>query len=475
MTRRRLDFVSFTAAAVVLLSALGCAVGPSYEGPPEVQEPAAWSGELRGGLTSADLDPEALATWWEGLEDPILTELVESAIEANLDLRTAEAQLRQARAQRGLAGAERFPTVVGTAGATQTGTIAGTGGPPSSQLYSGGFDATWEADVFGGQRRAVEASDADLQAAEEARRDVLITVVAEVALNYVELRTFQLRYEVARQNLALQDDTLEIVRAQYDNGAATRLDLEQVTANVTATRAALPALEESISRSKNRLTTLLGEVPGARDAQLDPPGSIPVPPIEVAVGVPADTLRRRPDVRASERRFAAETARVGVATAELYPKFFLNGSIGVESISANSPTSSYNVGPGMRWPVFDGGRIRRQIEIQDAVQEQAMIAYESAVLSALEETQNALTAFALEQDRLRLLSESARSAESAAEIASNRYEAGHSPFLEVLDAQRTVLATQDEQAASEGSVTSNLIRVYKALGGGWSPLEPVAQ
>ncbi len=304
---------------------------------------------------------------------------------------------------------------------------------------------------------------------------MLITVVAEVALNYVELRTFQLRYEVARQNLALQDDTLEIVRAQYDNGAATRLDLEQVTANVTATRAALPALEESISRSKNRLTTLLGEVPGARDAQLDPPGSIPVPPIEVAVGVPADTLRRRPDVRASERRFAAETARVGVATAELYPKFFLNGSIGVESISANSPTSSYNVGPGMRWPVFDGGRIRRQIEIQDAVQEQAMIAYESAVLSALEETQNALTAFALEQDRLRLLSESARSAESAAEIASNRYEAGHSPFLEVLDAQRTVLATQDEQAASEGSVTSNLIRVYKALGGGWSPLEPVAQ
>jgi NodT family efflux transporter outer membrane factor (OMF) lipoprotein len=457
--------------AALLLSA-GCAVGPDYEGPPDVRTPEGWSGVLQGGLTPADLDPDALATWWEALDDPRLTELIEAAIEANLDLRTAEAQLRQARAQRALAGANRFPTLGSRGAVTQSGSFS-SNGSESSQLYSGGFDSSWEVDVFGGLQRAVEAGEADLQAAEETRRDVLVTVVAEVALNYIELRTSQLRYDVATRNLALQRETLQVVRGQFENGAATALDLEQATANVTATQASLPALAQDIERSKNRLTTLLGEVPGARDSQLDSPAAVPVPPLEVAVGVPADILRRRPDVRVSERRFAAETARVGVATAELYPKFFLNGSIGIESISAAGATGAYRVGPEVRWPVFDAGRTRRQIEIQDAIQEQAMIAYEAAVIGALEETQNALTAFALEQDRLRLLRESTESAARAAGIASNRYEAGYSPFLEVLDAQRTVLVAQDEEAASAGAVASNLVRLYKALGGGWSPLDPI--
>jgi NodT family efflux transporter outer membrane factor (OMF) lipoprotein len=459
------------ALTAAILPWAGCVVGPDYEGPPDLTTLATWSGELQGGLTAGELDPETLATWWERLDDPELTALVEAAIAANLDLRTAEAQLRQARAERALTSANRFPTLGSHGEVARQGTLSG-GGGSSTELYAGGFDAQWEIDVFGGLRRAVEASEADLQVAEETRRDVLVTVVAEVALNYVELRTFQRRFAAAKRNLALQEETLEIVRSQFENGAATALDLERASANLAATRASLPALEQNVQRSKNRLTTLLGEVPGTRDGQLDSPAEIPVPPLEVAVGVPADVLRRRPDVRAAERRFAAETARVGVATAELYPKFVLRGSVGVESLSPGSVTRPFRVGPEVRYPIFDAGRTRRQIEIQDAVQEQAMLAYEAAVIGALEETQNALTDFALEQERLALLRESTESAARAAELASRRYEAGYSPFLEVLDAQRTVLAVQDDEAASAGAVTSNLVRLYKALGGGWSSLDP---
>ena len=215
MIRRWLGLLSL-APAVVLLLPLGCAVGPDYEGPPDVQKPAEWSGELRGGLTSADLDPDALATWWRNLDDPILDDLVESAIDANLDLRTAEAQLRQARAERGLTGANRFPTI-GSRAQAQKQRAAVTEGQ-SVEIYSGGFDSSWEVDVFGGLQRAVEASDADLQVAEEFRRDVLVSVVAEVAINYIELRTFQLRYEVAKRH-----PRLAAVTKSRLSGSSTRL------------------------------------------------------------------------------------------------------------------------------------------------------------------------------------------------------------------------------------------------------------
>ncbi len=459
-------------ATGLLILATACApVGPDYSRP-EVPVPATWSGRLEGGLTAAELDPASLSRWWEGLGDPLLSRLVETAIQANLDLRTADAQLRQARAERALARGARFPTLGGRGSTVRSGEI--TSGSSSSELYAGGFDASWEIDVFGGQRRAIEAAAADEQAALESRRDVLVSVLAEVALNYVELRTFQERLAIAQQNLRTQEEALGIVQAQVERGAALGVDLEQALSNVAATRAQIPSLSQNVSRAKNRLSVLLGEAPGSRSEELRDPGELPVPPVEVALGVPADVLRRRPDVRRAERQLAAETARVGVATAELYPKFVLNGTIGIESLSLSGLTGLYNTGSQVTWQIFDGGRTRSRIEVQDAIQEQALIAYEGALLEALEDVENAMTDFAEEQVRLQSLRESEAAAARAAALASTRYEAGGSPFLEVLDAQRTLLGAADSRAESEGEVVSNVIRLYKALGGGWDSEEPGA-
>ena len=275
---------------------------------------------------------------------------------------------------------------------------------------------------------------------------------------------------IAVRNLENQEEALEIVRAQVTAGATSGLDLEQATSNVAATQAQLPSLHQNISRAQNRLSVLLGETPGSRAEELSKFRELPVPPIEIAVGVPAEVLRRRPDVRAAERQLAAETAQVGVTTAELYPKFMLNGSIGIDSLSISG--AAYKIGPEMSWRIFDGGRTRREIEIQNTVQEQALIAYEETILEALEDVENSMTDFAQEQVRLRWLRESSEAASQAAQLAASRYEAGASPFLEVLDAQRTSLSAEDTQAASEGQVVSNLIRLYKALGGGWTSIEP---
>ena len=466
--RSQSNCIRFSQFVCILALAAACtAVGPDYTRP-EFTTPAKWSGRLQGGLTPSELDPASLSRWWEDLGDPTLSRLIEAAIEANLDLRTATSQVRQARADRARTRAGRFPTLGGQGSATQSGETDSDLG--SSKLYSGGFDASWEIDVFGGVRRAVEAADASDEAAVEARRDVLVSVLAEVALNYVELRTFQQRHMIAVRNLENQEEALEIVRAQVTAGATSGLDLEQATSNVAATQAQLPSLHQNISRAQNRLSVLLGETPGSRAEELSEFRELPVPPIEIAVGVPAEVLRRRPDVRAAERQLAAETAQVGVATAELYPKFMLNGSIGIDSLSISG--AAYTIGPEMSWRMFDGGRTRREIEIQNTVQEQALIAYEGTILEALEDVENSMTDFAQEQVRLRWLRESSEAASQAAQLAASRYEAGASPFLEVLDAQRTSLSAEDTQAASEGQVVSHLIRLYKSLGGGWTSIEP---
>ncbi len=302
--------------------------------------------------------------------------------------------------------------------------------------------------------------------------------MAEIALNYVEIRTQQGRLTVAEANRDSQSRTVELVRANVDAGETARLDLEQALTNLESTRSTIPSLEIGLIQAKNRLAVLLGLPPGAVDDELAERGSIPLAPPQVAIGVPADVLRRRPDIRRAERELAAATAKIGVATADLYPTLTLVGSVGLESLSAGDFLSSasrvFGVGPLLQWNLFDAGRIRNNIEIVGAQQEQALIAYEAAVLDALQDVENSIVAYGKEMVRRQSLVDGEQSARRALAIAEDQYKAGETDFLSVLDAQRSLLALQDQLAASNGQVTTNVISLFKALGGGWTPQAPAA-
>jgi len=464
----------FLATLAALVALAGCAsVGPDYV-KPDTQVSAAWHAPLGGGLAPTVMSPEVLAAWWTTLKDPELSGLIERAAAGNLDLKKAKARIRQARAGRGAAAAGYFPTLDATGNAGRSYSSERTGTDKINDLYNAGFDAGWEIDIFGGVRRSVEAASADLQAAEEDLRDVLVSLLGEVALNYIEVRTYQARISKAEGNIAKQQETYQVALWRQQAGLSDELAVQEARYNLESTRAQLPGLRSGLEESLNRIAVLLGEQPGSIHKQMEGPAAIPAPPSDVAVGVPAEMLQRRPDVRRTERELAAQTARVGVATAELYPKFTLIGSIGIEALSLDSlvstPVRMYSFGPRISWPIFRGGAIRANIEVQSALQEQALIAYEKAVLDALEEVENVLTAYAEEQkkrDSLRAAEEAAR---TAVEIAIGKYEAGLIDFLAVLVAQRSLLSFQDQLAQSDGAVATNLVKLYKALGGGWESM-----
>jgi NodT family efflux transporter outer membrane factor (OMF) lipoprotein len=444
-------------------------VGPDYVAP-QISAPQAWHAELRSGGAAQPADPHVLARWWTTLNDPILTSLIDRAVQRNLDLKKAQARVREARARRGSSQAGLFPTLDATGSATRS-RVSGKAST-AYDAYAVGLDASWEVDVFGGVRRSVEAATADLQASGEDLRNVLVSLLGEVALNYLDARTFQARLAVAEANLAAQNETYELTAIRVQAGLTTALDLEQAKYNLESTRSQIPTLQSGLEEAKNSLAILLGEHPGAVHAELAARQPIPVPPLEVAVGVPADLLRRRPDVRQAERKLAAQTAQIGVATAELYPKFSLVGSIGLSALDLTNLLSAtsraYSIGPSVSWRLFDAGAVRKNIEVQSALQEQALIQYETTVLTALEEVENALVAFVEEQRRREALREASRAAERAVALVQAQYGAGTVDFRSVLDAQRSLLSLQDQLAQSEGSVASNVVRLYKALGGGWT-------
>ncbi|MFT6364342.1 MAG: NodT family efflux transporter outer membrane factor (OMF) lipoprotein [Planctomycetota bacterium] len=435
---------------------------------------AAWDGRLEGVISDGELDPILLAEWWTSFEDATLDSIMDRAIQANLNLRTARAQLRAARAQRLVADGANGPTANVSGSGTRSGNEAATG-----ELYSVGLDASWEIDLFGGKQRGNEAADADLQAAEEARRDVLVSVLAEVALNYSDLRTLQERKSLTEQSLTAFVEQQEIVQAKFDAGETSRLDLDQADSNVAKVRASLPSFQQQISQIQNRLALLCGLAPGSLNDQLDQWLPLKLPNVAVAIGVPAEVLRRRPDVRRAERLLAAETARVGVAKADLYPSLSLGGSIGLQSNASSSLFDTisqlWSFGPRVSWNLYDGGQARQRIEVQDAVQEQALIAYEEVILKSLEEVQNAATSYGLEQIRFASLEQASISAGRASDLAQTRYLAGDSEFLNVLDAQRTAISSADERAQSRGKIIGDLIRLYKSLGGGWESVAPLSE
>ena len=464
------------ATPATLLAALlltGCAaVGPNYAAP-ELATPATWRSAAAATVTVAPTAPADLATWWQQLDDPTLTGLVEQALQTSLDLRTAQAKLREARARRALAGAELFPTVSGSADGRRVKASGESGGGGTASRFSAGFDASWELDVFGGVRRGVEAAQANLEASQASLHEVQVSLVAEVGLNYVELRASQAALAIARANAASQAETLQLTQWRAQAGLTTALDVEQARANLEQTKAQIPSLETSRAEAEHRLEILLGQQPGTLAQRLTQPGEIPRLPARVAVSIPADTLRQRPDVQVAERTLAAETARIGVVEAQAYPNFSLSGSLSLEALTLGA-LSSGNAGAAsvlgsVAAPIFDAGRIRQQVNIQTAVQEQALINYESTVLNALAEVENALVALANTRQRQDNLREALQAARLAARLARHRYSAGLSDFQTVLDTERTVLTVEDKLVLSEADGVKTLIQLYKAVGGGWSP------
>jgi multidrug efflux system outer membrane protein len=461
------------------LTLAGCAVGPRYRAP-DPGVPQAWDAIAQGASAAEGSTPE-LREWWKGLGDPALSAVVDEALRGAPDLQLARARLREARAQRTAAGADRFPSLTGSASAsrsTASTRAGGMGGGSASTLYRAGFDAGWELDLFGRVRRGVEAAQADLEASEATAQDAQVSLVAEVAADYTDVRAAQLRLAVARRSAESQAQTLQLTAWRAQAGLASTQDVDQARANLETTRAQVPALELSQAQAEHQLDVLLGQPPGSVHARLAAPagGDLPTAPARLAAGIPADALRRRPDVRAAERRLAAETARTGVAEAARYPALKLSGSIGVEALTPGGLLRSGSVFSslvaGLTAPVFDAGKLRAQAEAQDAVREQAEVQYRQAVLGALQEVEDALWALARDGDRAEALALAVSSARSAAQLAEQRYAAGLIDFPSVLDAQRTALGAEDALASTRAEGVKALIKLYKAMGGGWSPPEP---
>jgi len=521
--------LSRLSALVVLVagSVTGCAVGPHYQ-PPAPELPDRWHEVASDGLQAGQAE---VAQWWRVFQDETLWRLIERAAQENLDVRIAVLRIRQARALRGAAtgallpsldsqggyrrskGSANGPTAfpqgpgkaaqfantvargvagqaiwAGTAamgpGAQVVGTpvlngLMGMLPTPSAlpeteevNLHMAGFDASWEIDIFGGIRRNIEAADAALEASVEDYRSTLVSLFGEVAATYIEIRTLQSEIGTTRRNIALQKEILELTQAKLAHDLATELDVRQAETILATTESQLPQLENALYVSMYRLGVLLGREPSALCDELAAQAPIPTPPEEVLVGVPADILRRRPDIRAAERRLAAQTAQIGVAVSALYPRFTLTGTFGFESTDLNhvldARSITYGFGPSVRWNIFNGLQNLYRIAAQEAATREAYFVYRRTLLTALQEVESAMVAYKREQARRDALERAVKAARRSVELAAALYRNGLVDFQNVLDAQRSLTALENMLAQSRGQVAVNLVSLYKALGGGWS-------
>lgn len=468
-------------AALAALLVGGCAVGPDYA-PPKPSAPAAWSGaspaprEVPSTVTSAA--PE-LTHWWRQFNDPKLNELVEEAVKANLDLKLAGARVRQARAARGIAIAGLMPSVDASAAFTRLHPAGVRPTTDQQSLYQSGLDAIWELDVFGGHRRSVESASAGLQAAVEGVHDAQVSVVAEVALNYLQLRGYQQQLAISRKNLEAQRHTAGITHQRLTAGFASGLDAANADAQTATMESELPTFEALAQQAIHALGVLLARPPADLLAELSPAGSLPGVPAGVPTGMPSDLLRRRPDIRQAEAQLHAATAEIGVAVADLFPKFSLTGSVGWQSNLLKTwwagLSRSFGFGPSVTWPIFQGGAIVSNVHGQESLRDQAWITYQKTVLTAFQEVENALVGFAREQERRRSLNDAVVANRKAVDLSTRLYTEGLGDLLNVLIAQRLLYATEDALVQSERAVATDLVALYKALGGGWeeeAPAEP---
>ncbi|MEZ4601310.1 MAG: efflux transporter outer membrane subunit [Syntrophotaleaceae bacterium] len=469
--RNYLSVQGFLGGLLVVFLVSGCAVGPDYARP-ETAVPQTWRQVSDPALVP---DRTVARDWWTVFDDPLLNRLIAEAARDNLDLRRAVARVREARARLGVARGEYFPEADARGDLSrqrESENLLRADG--STETFHGvGLDASWEIDLFGRISRQVESARAEYQASEEDRGDVLVSLYAEVAFTYFDLRTFQARLAAAEGNIRSQQEILKLTRSRFRNGLATGLDVAQAEQVLSASQAEVPPLRIALTRSINTMGVLLGKLPGTLFEELSRPEDIPVPPQEVAVGVPANLLRQRPDIRRAERLLAAQTARIGVATADLYPRLSLNGTFAFESFDAGDlfqgSSRAFGFGPSVRWLMFDGGRVRSQIQVQDALAEQALYQYEQTVLVALNEAENALTQYLEQRHRLAALERSVEAARRSLRLATRLYKDGLVDFQNVLDAQRVVFDNESQLAAARGDTVINLVEVYRTLGGGWDP------
>ncbi|WP_232072576.1 efflux transporter outer membrane subunit [Paraburkholderia pallida] len=476
------------AAALLALGAgallAGCAVGPRYQAP-HADVPAKWS--TQAGATAAQPD---LHQWWLRLNDPLLNALVDEAVRGNLDVATAAARIREARAFANQSDSARYPSLNGTAAYTRAGAgpnaIAGLSSTPESgtaspgsptHLFQAGFDASWEIDLFGARQHAFEAAREGLDAAQWDLRSTLLTLIGDVTTRYVEARGYQARLALARATAHSQEETARLARVRYTAGSTSGLDVANSAGEAQATLAEIPALEAAYAQAVHSLSVLTGKPPRALLARMQQTQDVPTPPLPVALGVPADALLSRPDVRSAERRYAQSTARVGEAQANRYPRVTLVGSLGTSGTQfgdlARHSSIGWSIGPSVTIPLFDAGRLKAAAEIADAQRDQSFIAYHAAVLAALQDVENASVTLSRETERAEGLQHAADSYSEASTIANALYRSGSTSYLDLLIAERALFAAQDALIQSRVRIATDYIALNKALGGGWDgPIAP---
>lgn len=459
----------------------GCVVGPAYRAPTAT----ALAVPDRYGTAAPVGSTIDLASWWQQFHDPLLTDLIARATAANLDIAVSEARLRQARESLIQSRASLLPTLTGSASdthtisyartttlaTTTTGTVIVPGGSSASDLLSPGLDASWQADIFGGNRRSVEAARASADSAFFSLVGVKTAVAGEVATNYIAARTAQARLVIARDTLGRQDDNLRIAGWRMQAGLVSSIDQEQARAQRAQTAAMIPQLETSFASAVNRLGVLTGQAPAALREAMEKPGPIPQGPDGVAAGIPADTLRQRPDVRAAERDLAAATAQIGVAKAQLYPALAITGNLGTAAshFSGLGDLVTATLFAGLTQTIFDGGRLRSQLRSSEAGADAAFATYKQTVLTGLEDVENALQAVSAAQERQKQLAIAFDGANNAAILTRSQYQTGLTDFLTLLQSEQTLLSTRDALAAAQSDQATALVQLYLALGGGWQP------
>lgn len=449
-------------STALVFSLAGCAsTAPQTDPNAGLAIPAAWS------ASTQPLSPTALAQWWQRFNDPLLTSLVTQALQTNTSVRSAQAALQQSRALQDVGSARLLPGVSASASAQQGQTDSN---DPNRSVRVG-LDASWEPDIFGGQHSALNATKADTLASEASLGDVQVSVAAEVALDYMQLREQQAQLAIAISNLASQQETLQLTDWRQQAGLITALEVEQARTSTEQTSAQIPLLQASIAQTQHALALLTGQAPDALRAQLETAQPIPLAPEDLALSIPAQTLRQRPDVRAAEHRISGALARVSVAEAARYPSFSIGGSVGLNALTlaglSNGASVVSSLLASVSVPLFDGGAARAQVRVQEASLEQARVAYQATVLTALKDVEDALVALRGDRARLVRLEAAAQASANAALMAQQRYASGLIDFQVVLQTQRTVMGAQDAVASARANISADHVRLYKALGGGW--------